>query len=240
MWVGLLCSRVSRRFGSVILFVEQRSTTVVEFRKKDGRTIPITPKKGGAAAAVLAVAGGVALAGVGAGAGGGAASDVAAQGLRAKTSSSKAEARQGRTRQAWSRMGWKQLEHKAERALKCAVAAYGQVQQYFLRTPCKALDRALFAMVDEHGNTFAVSIAWVRMDTANEAKQLKRLVDTDGTGNVSPLGAAAVPAGFNGQYYGSDQRGSLTVIAEAAPGRGRPDGAEMDAAADIAVLFPPP
>jgi hypothetical protein len=183
----------------------------------------------------------VAIAGAGAGVGGGGtAADGAAQGLRAKTDSSKGEARQGRSQQAWAKMGWKQLERKAERALKCAAASYGEVQEFFFRTPCRSLDRMLFALADEKGNTFTISVSWVRMDSARDAERLKQLADTDGTGNVSPLGAVAVQAGFTGKYYGSDRRGALAVIAEAASGRGKPDGDEMDAAAEIAVLLPPP
>ncbi|SFJ54207.1 hypothetical protein SAMN05421835_106168 [Amycolatopsis sacchari] len=60
---------------------------------------------------------------------------------------------------------------------------------------------------------------------------------------MSPLGAAALgyaDVRFDGLHYASDRRGSTTVIAEVAPGRGRPDGETLDAAAGIAVLLPNP
>jgi len=194
----------------------------------------------GAVAAVGIGAGGFG----GAGAGGGTAADsVAGQGLRTKTESGKSEARKGRTSQAWNRMGWRQLRTKAEHAAECAVHSYGQVRDFFLHNACKSLDRALLTVADGSGNTIVVSIAWVRMGSASAAEKLKDLADTDGTGNVSPLGAAVLELGeidFTGDYYSSDRRGALTVISEAAPGSGHPDGDEMDAATEIAVLFPPP
>jgi hypothetical protein len=214
---------------------------VVKWRNINGRNVPIR-QRGGVVVAAAALAGGIAFATGGFG-GGTAADSVAQGGLRAKTNSSKSEASKGRYDQAWSRMGWKQLQRRAERALKCAADSYGQVQEFFLRTPCRALDRVLIAIADDKGNTVVVTIAWVRMGSAGAAGQLKQLADTDGTGNVSPLGTAALKMGdvrFTGEHYGSDRRGPLTVIAEAAPGSGHPDGETMDAATEIAVLFPPP
>jgi hypothetical protein len=212
------------------------------YTDENGVRRPITPKKGGALAAAAALVGGIAFATGGFGSGT-AVDSVAQGGLRAKTNSSKSEASKGRYDQAWTRMGSKQLQRRAERALKCAADSYGQVQEFFLRTPCRALDRVLLAIGDGKGNTVVVSIAWVQMGSAGAAGQLKQLADTDGTGNVSPLGAAVLNLGdvrFTGEHYDSDRRGPLTVIAEAAPGSGHPDGETMDAATEIAVVFPPP
>ncbi|HJQ46097.1 MAG TPA: hypothetical protein VJ870_07220 [Amycolatopsis sp.] len=216
-----------------------------EFRSRpDGSKYPITPKKGGIAAAAVVLTGVVAFGAGGlggAGAGGTATDSAAGQSLR--TENGKREARKGQTTQAWARIGWKQLQHKAEHALDCAVNSYGQVREFFLRNPCKSLERDLLAVADDKGNTVVVSIAWVRMGSADAAERLKDLADTDGTGSIAPLGSAALHLGdvrLTGLYYSSDRRGSLTVISEAAAGSGRPDGDAMDAATEVAVLFPPP
>lgn len=183
------------------------------------------------------------LGGAGAGAGGTAADSAARQSPRTKTQNGKSEARNGRTAQAWTRLGWKQLERKAEHAVDCAVNSYGQVRDFFVHTPCKSLDRALLAVADDTGNTIVVSIAWVRMGSGGAAARLKDLADTDGTGNVSPLGSAVLDLRdirFTGRYYSSDRRGALVVISEAAPGGAHPDATAMEAATEVAVLFPPP
>ncbi len=197
------------------------------------------------AAAVLA--GGMAAAGGGLGAGGGsagtAADSVLSQDLRARTSKGKSEARNGRYRQAWRQLGWRGLKRWGEQAANCAVHSYGQVREFFLRTPCRSLRRRLLLLGDDKGNTIVVAIAWVRMPGRAEAGSLKELADTHGTGNVTPRAATALDlAGvrFTGRYYHSDRRAATTVIAEAEPASGAPDGATMDAVAEIAVLFPAP
>lgn len=217
--------------------------------RPDGSKYPITPKKGGGAVVAAAIlAGGLAAGGGlgGAGSAGttGSALDAAAgQALRAKTSSARAEARQGRAKRAWSRLGWRRLERWGEQAANCAMHSYGEVQQFFLRTPCRSLKRRLLVLRDGHGNTIVVAIAWVRMANRDHAQRLKDLADTDGTGNVTPRRAAALGVAgveFTGLHYHSERRGATTVIAEAEPVTGQPDGAVLDAATEIAVAFPPP
>lgn len=217
------------------------------FKGKDGKVHPITPKKGGGAlVAAIALVGG--MMGVGGGIGGSGLADttadsVAGQSFSAKTNASRTDASKGRSDQAWARIGWKALKKKAERALQCAANSYGQVQHFFLRKPCRSLDRTLLLIGDGHGNTIVLAIAWVHMNSASDAEALKSLADTDGTGNVSPIGGPALGlAGvrFTGSHYHSERRGSLTVIAEAAPGAGQPNPTVMDAAAQIATALPPP
>ena len=81
------------------------------------------------------------------------------------------------------------------------------------------------------------------MPRAESAEKLKKLVDVQGTGNVEPLGGALLGfAGvdFTGKYYDSRRDGSLVVIAEAAPGGGRPSGSMMSDLADVAAELPKP
>lgn len=96
---------------------------------------------------------------------------------------------------------------------------------------------------DGQGNTIVVSIAWVRMRNAVTAEQLKRLIDTNGTGNITPILDGALEhraIRFTGKHYASRRTGSLVVIAESAPGTGRPDPGVLDGVAEVAVVFPPP
>jgi hypothetical protein len=140
-------------------------------------------------------------------------------------------------------MGLRGLTKEVKRELECAVHSYGQVREFFVSTPCRSLQRTLLAIGDAEGNTVVVSIAWVRMRTAVSVERLKRLADTYGTGNVSPiahevLGLRGVR--FTGKHYASRRTGSLVVIAEATPGSGQPDPAVLDGAAQVAAEFPPP
>ncbi|MEC3974103.1 hypothetical protein [Amycolatopsis sp. H20-H5] len=204
-------------------------------------------KKSGVGVAAVATVGVVAIAG-GGGLGGAAstadsATSSGSHGKSSGKSSGKDAARKGQRDAAWQRMGLKVVKKALKRELLCSTRSFGEVQRFFVRTPCRKLDRMVLAIGDGGGNTVVVSIAWVRMATADDAARLKRLTDTDGTGNVSPLGAAALGLAeirFDGHHYDSRQDGSLVVIAEAAPAGGQPDNAALDDAADVADEFPPP
>lgn len=101
----------------------------------------------------------------------------------------------------------------------------------------------LFALGDGHGNTIVVTVSWVGMFTAGTAERLKALADTDGTGNVSPLGGELVDAAgikFTGTHYDSRRSGKLVVIAEAEPLSGTPDPDFLEGVVEVAVEFPPP
>jgi hypothetical protein len=206
------------------------------------RTRPIRGRKGGSGAAVAVVlAGAVAVAGGGIGgppSGGGTGAS-----LRVRTTSAKNAARNGQYNEAWRRMGLKAGKKFVRRELRCAVPSYGQVREFFVRTPCRALRRTLLAASDSRGNTVVVAIAWVRMPTAAGAVRLRGLADADGTGNVSPIGSEVLGltgVRFTGQHYASRRAGSWVVIAETAPGRGQPDPELLDSIAQVAAEYPPP
>lgn len=200
--------------------------------------------KGQAALLVAAVVGAAAAGGTALSAGGGAASsgpDVGSS-LKAR-SSSKESARKGKHEDAMKRLGLKTIKKLARRELKCAPYAFGQVQEFFVRHPCKALSRMLLAVGDGGGNTVVVTIAWVRMPKAAEARDLRRLADRDGSGNIYALPDALLKrAGvrFTGEHYSSRVDGALLVIAEATSGGGHPDPAVLDDAAEVAAEFPVP
>ncbi|WP_026361167.1 hypothetical protein [Amycolatopsis nigrescens] len=164
-------------------------------------------------------------------------------GIAKGKTSGKDAARKGQRDTAWQRMGLKIIKKTAKQELLCSSRSFGEVQQFFVRTPCRKLDRTLLAIGDGHGNTIAVSIAWVRMRSVGEATRLKELADTHGTGNISPLGTAALDLTgihFTGYHYDSRRDGSLVVIAETAPAGGRPDDQALDDVADVADEFPAP
>lgn len=165
------------------------------------------------------------------------------QSIQVRTTNGKDAARKGRYSEAWRRMGLKAVTREAKRELECAVHSYGQVRQFFLRTPCRSLQRTLLVIGDAKGNTVVVSIAWVRMPTAVSVERLKRLVDTHGVGNVYPLASETLElrgVRFTGQHYASRRTGSLVVIAETAPGSGQPDTEVLNGVAQVAAEFPLP
>jgi hypothetical protein len=131
-------------------------------------------------------------------------------------------------------MGLKMAKHVVDEHLQCALHSYGQVREFFLDNPCSLLKLELIMMV---------SVAWAQMPTTSQAKQLKRLADTYGTGNVSPIASAALGLGnlrFTGKYYDSRPDGTLVVIAESAAATGRPDPDLLEGAAQVAAQLPPP
>ncbi|HET6287651.1 MAG TPA: hypothetical protein VFG15_13000 [Amycolatopsis sp.] len=163
----------------------------------------------------------------------------ASQALKGKNSSKKS-AQKGHHAEAWQRLGWRQLKKAAKRELKCGPHSFGEVQRFFLRHPCVDLDRLVITVDDGAGNTITVSVAWVKMPKANEASDLKRLVDRDDTGNVALLGEARHGSRFTGKNYDSRLAKNLVVIGESAPETGRPSEATLETAAEIAVQFPAP
>lgn len=205
-----------------------------------------------AVAAVLIVAsvagGGV---GVAASAGGAAVDSVAAQSIQVRVTNSRNAARKGRYSETWRRMGLRvvtraitrEIRREVQRELECTAHSYGQVREFFVRTPCRSLQRTQPVLCDAQGNTIAVSIAWVRMPTAVSAERLKRLTDANGTGNVTPIAGEVSEARgvrFTGQHYASRRTGSLVVIAEAAPGSGPQSTEMLNGVAQVAAEFPPP
>ncbi len=60
-------------------------------------------------------------------------------------------------------------------------------REFFRTRPCSSLRRAQFEVRSRNGDVALVSIAWVEMPTEAEARQLRTLMDTGGTGNVTEL-----------------------------------------------------
>ena len=222
------------------------------FITKNDRVIPIGGKSGRSGAAVIAGAvfvGVVAVGGVG-GATGGATAGVGAEAGAAQSvqvgravRGGRQAARRGDRDGAWGRMGFRNTRRALERAADCAVHSYGHVQEFLVRTPCRGLDRMLFLVADESGGAAVVAVAWVRMGGSRQARELQALADRYGTGNVSPIGMAALELGgvpFTGRYYESRRQGSMVVISEAEPVQGQPDAALLDGLTQVARWLPRP
>lgn len=152
-------------------------------------------------------------------------------------SSGQPAARQPLSGGTWDSMGLKRAKSNVgTRATNCVASSYGKVRQFFGRKPCRSLQRALYTLSDSKGNTLVVSVAWVGMASSADAAELKALTDGNGTGNVLPLSGAGVK--FTGTNYSSRQSGSMVVIAEAEPLKGRPSS--LSRVAQTAAKLPPP
>ncbi len=189
--------------------------------------------------------------GIGAGAAGSATSgasgtvaeSVVSRNIVARKPGSKRSASRGNATEAYQRLGMRGVRRAVEQNLDCIVSSFGQVREFFLRTPCRSLDRALFAMTDEQGDPIVVMVAWVGFRSRADARRFKDLDDVHGTGNISPPGGALLGVAdvrFTGQHYQSRRAGAVAVIAEAEPLAGPVEDAMLDAVAEVAVLLPKP
>jgi len=115
--------------------------------------------------------------------------------------------------------GYQFIRHAARTDTDCAANAYGKTAEFFKGTPCTGLDRALYTSTAD-GRPAVVSVAIVQMPNERAATDLKKIVDTSGTGNVSDLLRAGVrvpggPDSLTDAGYASGRDGSTVVIVEA-------------------------
>ncbi|MFD1152604.1 hypothetical protein [Saccharothrix hoggarensis] len=216
-----------------------------------GRKRPITPKKGGAAAAIVVgavLAMGVAGGGAGGGLsplGGGGSGGSAGQAVKARKAEGQRSAREGNAAEAWRRMGVRELKQVLRQDAACLAASHGRVQEFFLHTPCTSLDRVMLTVGDDAGNVAVVSVVWVGFRTGGDAREFQRLMDVHGSGDIRPLGAGVLGLAdvvFSGHNYGSDRKngGKVLTVAEAETAAGRHDPEFLDALAEVAAYLPTP
>ena len=214
------------------------------YTDSQGRVRPIT-KKTGALVAGAALVGTVAL-GTGGGAVGGAAvSEGLSAAAEARVTAARNTAARGQRGQTWKRLRVKQARNKfrPQRHLNCVRNSHGEVRTFFVLTPCRSLDRVLTVLIDLEGNTFVLSVYWVRMRNAAAAREFQELDDTFGTGNVNPVAGGLlglVGVRFTGRYYDSRMRGPLVVVAEAEPVTGAPSGETLESVVRAVTYLPPP
>lgn len=206
------------------------------------------PRKGApvvvaAAAAIAVVAGGGgAIGGGAAGSSAGSAAESAlARNLSAKKVDARNAARRGDTSGAWRRMGVRSLKEHAERYTECITHSVGKVQEFLTRTPCRRLDRMLFALADGDGNIAVVAVSWVEFRGRTSARAFRDIIDTFGSGYIRPIGGAVLgltDVRLTGQHYASRLTGAVTISAEAEPITGRFDDEVLDAIAEVATWAP--
>lgn len=173
------------------------------------------------AAAVLVVGSALALgaSGVGAAAslGGGSSSASAANGGSAKPNSKPKPKANGSGIQDIRRLLQRAHQHaetkESDTGTDCATTSYGQVRDFFREHPCDALARALVEV--RSGRAVAlVAVAIVDMPDEQGAIALKRLVDVQGTGNITELTGEGR---FTGRFYASRREGTTVVNAQVEP-----------------------
>jgi len=128
----------------------------------------------------------------------------------------------------------------------CAGHAYGQVTGFFESTDCTGLSRALYS-TQADGHPMVVAISHVRLPSAAIARSLKKLTDTNGTGNVSDLLREGVrytggPTALRNSGYTSDIKGAVVTIVETAwvvPSSAE-DSQQLDAAAKSGLALDVP
>jgi len=196
-----------------------------------------------AAVAIASAGGGVGAGTVGGSSTGSAVESVTGRNITAKKADGQRAARRGNADQAWRRMGLRGVKKAVKQDLTCIANSFGQVREFFVRNPCKSLDRILFGIDDGSGNLIVVSVAWVGFRSRGDARRFQDLDDVYGTGNVSPLGGALLGLAevrFTGQHYQSRVVGAVAVIAEAEAAIGSVEDGVLDTVAEVAVLLPRP
>ena len=106
----------------------------------------------------------------------------------------------------WRHKGY-QVNVREAVGTNCAAHSYGEVHDFFVTHPCSLLSRVVFELRDKHWNVVLVATSRVDMPTTGEASELKTLVDTGGTGNVTELSREKGPyrsVHFEGLGYDSD------------------------------------
>ncbi len=128
-----------------------------------------------------------------------------------------------------------------QKDVDCGANSYGQVSEYFVTTPCAGLTRAIFRTTID-GATVLVSVSIVEMPDDAQAAELRTLVDSTGTGNVSDLLRSGIqiegaPAELLADSYASQLDGSAVRVVEAAWQAEVGSDADLEAVADAALTL---
>ncbi|MCP3804271.1 hypothetical protein NLX83_33875 [Allokutzneria sp. A3M-2-11 16] len=199
-----------------------------------------------APAAVAIAAAGALVIGSGMGAGGvstlgSAAESAALRNISAKKADGTKAAKSGNARQAWQRMGLRELKKHAKSELNCLLNSFGEIRGFFARTPCKSLERNIFAIGDDEGNVAVVSVVWVRFHARSHAESFEKLHKVHGNGDVKPLASSLLDLAdirFTAHHYGSRRNGSTVTIAEAESAKGKVGGEALDVLAEVSSYLP--
>lgn len=163
-----------------------------------------------------------------------AAESVVVRNIQSQLPKAKRTARQGHSQRAWKQLRMRKGRERHEEAVECVTFSFGQVQEFFLTTPCRKLERWQYPVTDEAGNEMLVAVSKVTMRRTSQARKFKDLIDEHGTGDIRPI-APLVP--FTGYHYDSKTKGPSVIFAETEPLRGDPSPAVLDTTATAAVAL---
>ncbi|GAB2957958.1 hypothetical protein [Saccharothrix stipae] len=150
-------------------------------------------------------------------------------------------ARRGDAEGAWRLMGLHELKRTEKQQAECVAASFGGVREFLRRTGCTSMDRVLFAVGDDAGNSAVIAVAWVGFGSRGDAREFHDVVDAPGTGDVKPLGTAQVglaDIAFSGANYGSGRDRTTVTVAEAELATGYLTPEVLDALAEVAAQLP--
>ncbi|MEU4745387.1 hypothetical protein AB0G02_33675, partial [Actinosynnema sp. NPDC023658] len=179
--------------------------------------------------------------GLGAGASGGGGGGGAGPSVRARQAEGSDFASRGDAEGAWQRMGLRELKRTDRERTDCVAAAFGAVREFLRRTGCAEMDRALFLVGDDAGNSAVIAVAWVAFPSTADARGFRDVADAPGSGDVKPLDTAQVGLGdiaFGGANYGSDRHHDTVTVAEAEVAAGYVTPEVLDALAEVAAQLP--
>ncbi|SMO92875.1 hypothetical protein SAMN06273567_107240 [Geodermatophilus aquaeductus] len=129
----------------------------------------------------------------------------------------------------------------------CVGNSYGAVADFFERTDCAGLARALWS-TDVDGRAVVVAVSSVAMGDSAGARDLRDLADRNGSGNVSDLlreglSYPGAPEGLSGAEYASAAEGPLVTIVETswvAPGEAGTADLDLVAGTGLGLPMPDP
>ncbi|ONI86874.1 hypothetical protein ALI22I_24580 [Saccharothrix sp. ALI-22-I] len=150
-------------------------------------------------------------------------------------------ARRGDAEGAWRRMGLHGLKQTAKQQTECVAASFGGVREFLQQSGCTSMDRVLFTVGDDAGNSAVIAVAWVGFSSRGDARKFQDLMDASGTGDVTPLGGGMVglaDIAFSGDNYGSDRDRTTVTVAEAEVAAGYVTPEVLDALAEVAAQLP--
>lgn len=176
--------------------------------------------------------------------GSGAATDSAlSRDLNIRKNEGKKSAKKGKPEEAWNRLGLRSLKKTLRNDARCIAASTDQIRDFFLRTPCKALDRSLVAVGDGRGNSAVISVAWVSFRSRADATDFEQIEKVHGNGDITPLAGAVLGLAdihFTGHHFDSRRDGRVVAVAEAETASGHVDNTVLEALTEVAVWLPKP
>lgn len=166
--------------------------------------------------------------------------------LMVKPSDTQSASEDPATRQEGPNTEYDFEKYVADEPANCVDHSTMKIAEYFERTSCSHLTRALYTTRLSNGERVLTSVVTVLMPDASSAVELERLATRNATGNIEDLVSAGsrVPEGYpelsHDYGYDSTQQGRLVVIGESSyfHRSGRDDGRLKHVTSDALQLGP--